>query len=102
VSSTPGPESNQPVSPTPAAPTDSRTFTEKAHETASNTYRILRLVVFAAVAVIATLFVLRNWNDVNVDFVFGDVDVPLALVMIGGVVVGAVLALLGRWLWFRD
>lgn len=92
-----------PVAP-PTPPTDpvGKSFSEKAQTTASNTYRLLRIAAFAAIAVLATLFVLRNWDDVEVDYVFGDVMMPLALVMLLGVAVGAILALLGRWIWFRD
>lgn len=96
--SVPQPESSAPVASTPPQ----KSFSAKAQTTASNTYRLLKMIVFVVIAVLATLFVMRNWNDVEVDYVFGDVMMPLALVMLLGVAVGAVLALLGRWIWFRD
>ncbi len=98
---TDGPQPTVPA-PTPTTPEPSKSLAEKAQKTASNTYRLAKIIAFAVIAVLATLFVMRNWDDVEVDYVFGDVMMPLALVMLLGAFVGALLAILGRWIWFRD
>lgn len=44
-------------------------------------------------AVVITIFLLRNSQSVEVDFVVASVDVPLFLVLLGTLILGAVLAL---------
>lgn len=74
----------------------------RVQHTAKRGYEIGKIIVLAALAVVATLFVLRNWDDITLDYVFNDVELPLALVMIGAGLLGAAIGLLVYWLTFRD
>ena len=55
--------------------------------------RTLKTVGYVVLAVIATIFLLRNAQSVEVDFVFASLEVPLFLVLIAALLLGAVLAL---------
>jgi uncharacterized integral membrane protein len=55
--------------------------------------RSLKTAAYVAVAVVATIFLLRNSQSVEVDFVFTSVEVPLFLILLVTLLVGAVLAL---------
>ncbi len=75
--------------------------TQKAQDTARNAYHIARMVLLLALGFIVALFVIRNWEDVELDFVFGDVMLPLALVMLLFTTIGIVLGMLFYWFVFR-
>jgi uncharacterized integral membrane protein len=85
------------VVPPPAAATaePKKGFAQRTQETASNVARVLRILVLALIGAILGIFVVRNWNDVEFDFVFGDVEMPLAfmlLIFLGiGILIGMVL-----------
>jgi uncharacterized integral membrane protein len=106
-------DQTQPVShvqpyPVPSAPPEQakqnephKSASEKAQETARNVYRIIRLVIMAALGAIVALFVIRNWEDVSFDYVFGDTTLPLALIMLLFTVIGIILGMLIYWFTFR-
>ena len=58
-----------------------------------DTARTLKTVGYVVLAVIVTIFLLRNAQSVEVDFVFASLEVPLFLVLIAALLLGAVLAL---------
>jgi uncharacterized integral membrane protein len=75
--------------------------TQRVQDSARNLYRIVRMVVLAALGFIVALFVLRNWDNVEMDFVFGSADLPLALVMLLFTVIGIAVGMLLYWFIFR-
>jgi uncharacterized integral membrane protein len=80
---------------TPATP--EKSVTQKAQDTAVNAYRIGRMIVLIVLGFIVALFVVRNWDDVEFDFVIGDASIPLALVMLIFTAIGIVLGMLLLW-----
>ncbi|MCC6944734.1 MAG: DUF1049 domain-containing protein [Thermomicrobiales bacterium] len=91
-----------PVSTTlPPSPSATRSTTQKAQETARNAYRVARMILFVLLGFILALFVFRNWEDVPLDYVFGSVDLPLAIVMLIFTAIGLVMGLLLYWFLAR-
>ena len=90
-----------PVAPVgPAEPQQSRT--EVIGETVGRWARIIRFVLIVVLTFLVALFVLRNFDDVRIDYVFGDTGVPLAVIILLSVAVGMVLGPLLYWLlWSR-
>ena len=60
---------------------------------ASDFARSLKTAAYVVVAVVTTIFLLRNSQSVDVDFVVTSVSVPLFLVLLITLILGAVLAL---------
>lgn len=65
----------------------------KSSSSASDLGRSLKTAAYVAMAVVVTIFLLRNSQSVEVDFVFASVEVPLFLVLLATLILGAVLAL---------
>ena len=84
---------------TPAEP--GKSVTQKAQDTVVNVYRILRMIVLIVLGFIVALFVVRNWNDVDFDYVFGDASLPLAVIMLIFTGIGILLGMLLYWFTFR-
>lgn len=57
---------------------------------------VVKLVVSAVVLVVLVVFAVANADDVRFDYLAGDADVPLIVVMLGSAVAGAVVAALLR------
>lgn len=75
------------------------THVEVSREASTGNRRfMLRLVLFAVVAAVAAAFVFDNTDDVKVGYVLGDEAIPLILVLVGAMIVGAVLDRLGTWI----
>ena len=71
------------VPPTVAAPVETKKgVSQRAQETVSNVVQIVRILILALVGALLGIFVIRNWNDVEFDFVFGDVEMPLAFMLL--------------------
>ena len=89
----PGPVAVPPPAATPAEP--KKSVSARAQETVSNVVQVGRILILALLGAILGIFVVRNWNDVEFDFVFGDVEMPLAfmlLIFLGiGILIGMVL-----------
>lgn len=64
--------------------------------------RNVRTIAYVALAVFVTIFLLRNAQTVEVDFVFGSVEVPMFVVLIVTLLLGAVLALGAQGLRHRS
>lgn len=77
----------------PPAPAPEPAGPAPAPKQRSDLGRSLKTAAYVAVAVVATIFLLRNSQSVEVDFVFTSVEVPLFLVLLVTLLVGAVLAL---------
>ena len=78
-----------------------RATTEKATETARNAYRLIKMAVLILLGFVLALFVFRNWEDVNFDYVFGDANMPLAVVMLIFTLVGIAIGTLVYWFLLR-
>lgn len=80
---------------------DKRPVSVRAKETANAGYRIVRWIVLIVLVVIATVFIIRNFDRVKVDWVFGTISVPLSLVMLGFLLIGLVIGWLIHWVSSR-
>ena len=87
------------VFPPPAATPEEpkKSVAEKAQETVSNVFHLLRILVMALLGAILGIFVVRNWNDVEFDFVFGDASMPLAFVMLIFTGIGILIGMVLSW-----
>lgn len=97
-----------PTAPTGVVPAETvkpgppaKSATQKAQETAVNAYRIARMVVLIVLGFMIALFVVRNWNEVEFDYVFGDANLPLAVVMLLFTAIGIVVGMLVLWFLSR-
>jgi uncharacterized integral membrane protein len=57
----------------------------------------IRIVLWVAIAAVLVALALVNTQDVTVDWLFGDVDTSLWVVIVGSAAVGAMLGYLARW-----
>lgn len=76
---------------------DKRPVSVRAKETANTGYRIVRWIVMIILVVTATVFIIRNFERVEVDWVFRTSSVPLAMIMLGFLLIGLVLGWLIHW-----
>jgi len=59
--------------------------------------RYLKPTLWSILGIYVLIFVLKNKEDVNIDFVFFSAAVPLIWILLGLLVVGALLMLGGQW-----
>lgn len=76
---------------------DKRPVSVRAKETANTGYRAIRWIVLLTLVVIATVFIIRNFEKVKVDWVFRTSEVPLSLIMISFLAIGLVIGWLTHW-----
>lgn len=74
---------------------------ERARQTVDTGYRVVRWIILVFLVVIATIFILRNLEKVEVNWVFRTSDVPLALVMILFLLIGIAIGWLIHWFSVR-
>lgn len=100
--------SDQPTPQPPAIPTGGGASApkppvkERAKQTVGTGYRVVRWIVLLVLVVIATIFIIRNLEKVQVDWVFRTSEVPLALVMLGFLLIGLVIGWLIHWFSMRS
>ncbi|MCP3869061.1 MAG: LapA family protein [Gammaproteobacteria bacterium] len=56
--------------------------------------RLLRLILFLSVMLIGAAFAVMNADPVSLDFYFGIRELPLSVVLVGAVCLGALLGML--------
>ena len=78
-----------------------RPVSVRAKETANAGYRVIRWIVLIVLVVIATIFIIRNFNRVQVNWVFRTSEVPLSLIMIVFLAIGLVIGWLIHWFSMR-
>ena len=80
---------------------EKRPVSVRARETAGTGYRAVRWIVLLVLVVIAVVFIIRNFEDVRIDWVFRTSDVPLSIVMILFLAIGLVIGWLFHWFSMR-
>ncbi len=63
--------------------------------------RYVKPGLWSLLGIYVVLFVLKNKEDVNIDFVFFSALVPLIWILLGLLVVGGLLTIGGQWLLRR-
>ncbi len=81
---------------------EKRPVSVRAKETANAGYRVIRWIVLIILVVIATIFIVRNFERVEVDWVFRTSSVPLSLVMLGFLLIGLLIGWLIHWFSSRS
>ncbi|MCA9859445.1 MAG: LapA family protein [Thermomicrobiales bacterium] len=76
---------------------DKRPVAVRAKETANTGYRAIRWIVLIVLVVVATLFIARNFEHVEVDWVIRTSEMRLSLVMLGFLLTGVVIGWLIHW-----
>jgi uncharacterized integral membrane protein len=80
---------------------DTRPVSVRAKETVNAGYRVIRWIVLIVLVVIATIFIISNFERVQVDWVFRTSEVPLSLIMIAFLAIGLVIGWLIHWFSMR-
>jgi uncharacterized integral membrane protein len=98
-----GPREEQPqIVPVARQPEpDKRPVSVRAKETVNTGYRVIRWIVLIVLVVIATVFIISNFEKVKVDWVFRTSEVPLSLIMIVFLAIGLVIGWLIHWFSIR-
>lgn len=71
-------------------------MTEDSHDRSIRARQTVKIVVLVAVAAILIALALSNTQDVTVDWLFGDADTSLWVVIVAAAAIGAVLGALAR------
>ncbi len=95
------PQESRAVSVERAPEPDKRPVSVRAKETANAGYRIIRWIVLIVLVVIATIFIISNFERVEIDWVFRTSSVPLSLIMIVFLAIGLVIGWLIHWFSIR-
>ncbi len=80
---------------------DKRPVSVRAKETANTGYRVIRWIVLIVLVVVATVFIISNFEKVQIDWVFRTSEVPLSLVMIAFLLIGVAIGWLIHWFSMR-
>lgn len=80
---------------------DKRPVSVRAKETANAGYRVVRWIVLLVLIVIAVVFIISNFERVQVDWVFRTSAVPLSLIMVIFLAIGLVIGWLIHWFSMR-
>ena len=67
---------------------------EERSEERRDSSRTLRTVVLVAIAIVAVVFVIKNDQSVDIDYIFGTVDIPL----VWGLLATLLLGFVAGWL----
>ena len=57
----------------------------------------IKIVVWVVAVVAIVVFAASNSQEVPVDWIFGDTDLALWIVIVGSAVVGAIIGYVARW-----
>ena len=72
-------------------------MTDDSQERSIRARQTVKIVVWVAIAAVVVALALSNTQDVNVDWLFGDVETSVWVVIVLSTAVGAVLGYLARW-----
>ncbi len=70
---------------------------DDSNERSIRARQTIRIIVWIAIFAVLVALVLVNTQDTTVDWLFGDVDTSLWVVIVASAAVGAVLGYLARW-----
>lgn len=70
---------------------------DDSNERSIRARQTIRIIVWVAIAAVIVALAVVNTQDVTVDWLFGDVDTSLWVVIVASAAVGAVLGYLTRW-----
>jgi uncharacterized integral membrane protein len=70
---------------------------EESAERSIRARQTVRIVVWVVMAAVVVALAAANTQDVTVDWLFGDVDTSLWVVIVAAAVAGAALGYLARW-----
>jgi len=70
---------------------------DDSNERSIRARQTIRIVVWVAAAAVLVALAVANTQDVTVDWLFGDLDTSLWVVIVTSAAVGAVLGYLARW-----
>jgi uncharacterized integral membrane protein len=70
---------------------------DDSNEQSIRARQTIRIVLWVAIAAVVVALALANTQDVTVDWLFGDVDTSVWVVIVVSVAVGVVLGYLARW-----
>ncbi len=72
-------------------------MTDDSKERSIRARQTIRIVIWVIVAALLLLLALANTQDVTVDWLLGDLDTSLWVVIVASAAVGAALGYLARW-----
>ena len=72
-------------------------MTDDSQERSIRTRQTVKIVVWVAIAALVVALAFSNTQDVTVDWLFGDVETSVWVVIVAAAAVGAVLGYLARW-----
>ncbi|WP_148288659.1 LapA family protein [Ilumatobacter nonamiensis] len=67
------------------------------NESSIRTRQTIRIVVWVVAVAAVVIFAAANSQEVPVDWVFGDTDLALWIVIAGSALVGAIIGYVARW-----
>ena len=70
---------------------------DDSNEQSIRARQTIRIVLWVAIAAVIVALALANTQDVTVDWLFGDVDTSVWVVIVASAAVGVVLGYLARW-----
>jgi len=70
---------------------------QRAKQTVGTGYRVVRWIVLIVLVVTATVFIIRNFERVEIDWVFRTSSVPLSLIMVAFLLIGLAIGWLIHW-----
>jgi uncharacterized integral membrane protein len=70
---------------------------ESVHDRSIRARQTIRLVMWVLIVAAVVVFAAANTQQVAVDWIFGDSEIALWIVIAGSVVVGALLGYVARW-----
>ncbi|HSP27923.1 MAG TPA: LapA family protein [Ilumatobacteraceae bacterium] len=72
-------------------------MTDDSHDRSIRARQTVRIVLWVVLAAVVIALALSNTQDVTVDWLFGNVDTSLWVVIVAATAVGALLGYLARW-----
>ncbi len=72
-------------------------MTDDSHERSIRARQTVRIVLWVVIAALVVALALSNTQDVTVDWLFGNLETSLWVVIVAATVLGTLLGYLARW-----
>jgi uncharacterized integral membrane protein len=72
-------------------------MTDDTHDRSIRARQTVKIVVWVAIAAVVVALAFSNTQDVTVDWLFGELDTSVWVVIVASTAIGAVLGYLARW-----